>query len=131
MYEVHGWFALYDSTYESDREHEASLVAELGSQVRRLDWVSGHADVRVVNGSWCFSITSLSNHRSRRSAEIYQLVDWIAAHFPGAYGLLYERDDEPGLSGGTEAFTVRALARGRVSVHSDPSLSPIQPTIED
>jgi hypothetical protein len=131
VYEVHGWFALCDSTYQSDREHEATLAAELDSQVCQLDWGIDHTDLRVVNGSWVFTITSLTNHRSRRSAEIYQLVDWIAAHFPGAYGLLYERDDEPGLPAGTEAFTVRALARGRISVHNDPFLSPIQPTIED
>jgi len=67
VYDVHGWFALYDSTYQSDREHEATL----------------------------------------------------AAAFPGAYGLLDERDDEPGLPGGTEAFTVPTLARGRVAVHTD------------
>ena len=84
-----------------------------------------------MNGSWFLNITSMRNHQGQRVIEINELLQWIAVKFPGAYGLLYERDDEPGLPGGIPNFTVRVLARGQIVIREDPFLSPNQPTIED
>ena len=133
MYEIHGWFALHDSTYESDFEHERALVGQLQSEPARLELGSGNrvVDLRVLNGTHVLTTTGMSNHRAGVERDLYRLLDWIATHLPGAYGLLRERDDEPGLASGTNAFTVHVPARGQVSLREDPFLSPAQPIVED
>ncbi|BDP41120.1 hypothetical protein DAETH_10890 [Deinococcus aetherius] len=50
----------------------------------------------------------------------------VASEAPGSYGVMSWRDSER-----DDDFTVRVMARGRLSDHPDPFLSPVIPTVED
>lgn len=63
--------------------------------------------------------------------EMEDTIDFVRTRLPGSWGLLYERDDETTLPPGPNAFRVTVLARGELSVRSDPFLSPCIPVIED
>jgi Immunity protein 7 len=60
-----------------------------------------------------------------------ELLQFLAARLPGAYGLLYEHDDERTEPPGPNAFRVRVLARGMVTERADPFLSPLRPVVAD
>lgn len=91
---------------------------------RFISWGSG------FNGMHSFTVTGLRNHRKE---EVIDLFRWLAENGPGSYGLLHVCDDEDGERGADYAngFRVWRLARGRLTEHTDPFLSPRIPTVED
>jgi hypothetical protein len=51
--------------------------------------------------------------------------------FKGAYGLVYEYDEQAQTAEGRGVFTVNAIKRGRCEKLLDPFLSPTVPVVED
>jgi hypothetical protein len=128
MYEFHGWFALAESTEESDAGHLDARLDELRGQLAGLGWSTASARLELLNGEPFLALNGLINRMRDEAADVDRLLGWVARTLPGSYGLLYERADElpdPG------SFRVRVLARGGLVERPDPFLSPTRPTIED
>jgi hypothetical protein len=132
MYEVHGWFSLAESTEEADLGGLAKIVSELRQLVDGASLPSLEAAVLTVNGQPYLTLTGLVNRRRRvEGTFVDEVVEFVRSRLPGAWGLLYERDDEMPDPPGPNAFRVTVLAKGVLSVRADPFLSPNNPTIED
>ncbi|NEB82142.1 hypothetical protein G3I40_44075 [Streptomyces sp. SID14478] len=131
MYEFHGWFGIAESPEEADTGTLEEGLATLRARIGALDWSTGEAALRAHNGEWFVRADGLVNRRRDEADELDALIAFIAARFPGAWGLLYERSDDFPAPPGPGAFRVRVLARGEVTVRLDPFLSPTRPVIED
>ena len=127
-----GWANLRTTTYETDDAGSARLVSQFEEYVaaRFGDWFS--LEIHVSRGlNWagpCFTIMGCFNHRRE---EVIDLFRWVAENGPGSYGLLYVQDDEDPREAYENAFRVWRLARGTLTEHEDPFLSPRIPVIED
>lgn len=131
MYEFHGWFALAESTEESDTGTRAEGVADLEQRIAGIDWATGAVGLGALNGEYYLRVDGLMNRMRDEAEDLDALLLWIAERFPGSYGILYERSDEMPNPPGSGAFRVRRLARGRIDIAADPFLSPVNPVIED
>ncbi|RCV50380.1 Imm7 family immunity protein [Marinitenerispora sediminis] len=127
MFEYHGWVTVRESPADDDDGRLARIVEELGRRVELL--ASPHLlDLRWMNGEPFLHLGGFANHRAA-AVELLDLLAYVGAVAPGSYGLLHIRDDEdPGRE--NEVRVVR-LARGRLSEHTEPLLSPCVPTLED
>lgn len=132
MYEFHGWFEISESADESDLGTLTEGVEQLRAMIDALDWPTSAAILRVFNGAHVLNVDGLANRRRYEADELDTLLEHIGKRFPGTYGVLYERsDNDPAFPGGPNAFRVRVMARGQLTSHPDPFLSPNQPVIED
>jgi hypothetical protein len=131
MHEFHAWLGLADSTDESDDARVASAVAEVREFLGGVEWPSAQVDLRMVNGVYFVSATGYVNRRRMEGDQLDALVELVARLLPGSWGMIYERDDAMPDPPGPNAFRVRVLARGQITEHLDPFLSPCNPTIED
>ena len=132
MYEFHGWFEISESADESDLGTLAEGVQQLHGMIDALDWPTSAAILRVFNGAHVLNVDGLANRRRYEADELDALLEHIGKRFPGSYGVLYDRsDNDPAFPGGPNAFRVRVMARGQLTSHPDPFLSPTQPIIED
>jgi hypothetical protein len=131
MYEFHGWFRLGESTYDDDVPRLQQVVSEVEAILAGLSWTSARFHLGNLNGEYFLTMTGLPNRRRDEAAQVDALLALIAEKLPGSYGLLYEQDDEMPVPPGPNAFRVRVLARGRISLRLDPFLSPTIPTTED
>lgn len=131
MYELHGWFGLADSPYESDTGSLQPLLNELGTLLAGFELTNAHVALLPLNGAYFLTVTALTNHKDSRAEAIEQIVCFIYQRLPGSYSLLYEWNDETDDPPGHNAFRVRVITRGQVVDHTDPFLSPRCPTIED
>jgi hypothetical protein len=77
-------------------------------------------------------ITSVwfNGQRNHPRAGPLNLLRFIGEQAPGAYGVLFVRDDDDD-ERHLDEFRVWRLARGKVQEFCDPFLSPCVPTIED
>jgi hypothetical protein len=91
----------------------------------------GFVDFRWENGVPMLHVGGMPNHFGRQGQEVIDLFKYVARVAPGSYGLLLTYDDEDPDPRRRGAFRVLRLARGEVSEHADPFLSPVAPTIED
>ena len=82
------------------------------------------------NGMYSLTISGLRNHRRE---EVIDLFEWLAENSPACYGLLYVQDGEDWRRGADyqNDFRVWRLAKGQLTEHADPFLSPRIPTVED
>lgn len=131
MFEYHGWVTIRDATGDGD-EHRLQEAADLVR--RRLASAGksiGFVDFRWENGVPMLHVGGLPNHFGRQGQEVIELFKYVATVAPGSYGLLFTYDDEDPDARRTGTFRVLRLARGEVSEHVDPFLSPVVPTIED
>ncbi|MGC0416358.1 Imm7 family immunity protein [Embleya sp. AB8] len=131
VYEFHGWFGIAESTEESDAGSLARGVADLQVRISRIDWFSGEVRLEHFNGEYYLIADGLVNRRRDEARELTELLDHVAARFPGSWGLLYERSDDFVDPPGPGAFRVRVMARGVIQERLDPFLSPCRPVIED
>ncbi|MGW8885406.1 Imm7 family immunity protein [Streptomyces sp. NPDC055749] len=131
MYEFHGWFGVAESPEESDVGTLDSGIAELRTRVAGINWATGEVELKVHNGEFFVLANGLMNRRRDEAADLESLLQYIAARFPGSWGLLYERSSDMDVPPGQGAFRVRVMARGEINVRLDPFLSPVRPTIED
>lgn len=129
MYQFHGWFALSESTEEYDLGGLDDAVDRVRTRLAEDPPSGVVASVDVVNGSYFLTMTGSPNRK--RDSWVEETIDVVRTLLPGSWGLLYERDDETTLPPGPNAFRVTVLARGELSVRSDPFLSPCVPVVED
>lgn len=67
--------------------------------------------------------------RNHRGSPFWDMLEWIAEHGPGSYGLFYVNDDEESETSGN-VFRVHRIANGRVDELPDPFFGPIVPNLE-
>ena len=139
MYEFHGWVVLAYHTHDINQERQDEAVNKFRAFLRDLH-IEDFSMLCRLNGMDSFVITHMHNHLSEYVIDIYK---WIAENLPGSYGLLYIHDDEdfagsyqsykyedPTVDNSNKFFVYR-LARGQLTKHEDPFLSPYIPTVED
>lgn len=128
MFEFHGWASVSYHTHDTDRTLQDECWCAVEQHVRDLD--SELIRTLRYNGRDLLVVAGQHNHRAEYVVELFR---WLAEHAPGAYGLLYIRDDEDTSRGGDYSNVFRAwkLCRGTLSELDDPFLSPCIPTVED
>ncbi len=133
MFEVHGWATIRFTAENREREDEEELqdaaVERVKAHVYERRWsFNPWMDVRVLNGEAHFWVDGFRSHAGARD-ELLNTFRYIAQVAPGSYGLLYLQDDEDPKYG--NEFRVYVLARGALTEHADPFLSPFFPVVED
>ena len=126
MYEFHGWAVLWCG---GDDEQHARNVHRLETEFRAyLCEVAPEPTWRLFeqNVVTIYNISGIHNHPRNYVLESFQ---WIADRAPRSYGLLYLNDDEQ-TPDAAENFVAWRLAKGELTKHPDPFLSPRFPTIE-
>jgi hypothetical protein len=103
-------------------------VAELQELVAGSRWHDAVFELRSLNGGHFFTATGLINRRRAEGERLDLFLAIIARRLAGSHGLVYERDDE---MPGPYDYRVKVMARGQITEHPDPFLSPINPTVED
>ena len=85
---------------------------------------------RMNNHSGMLHFHSSRNHRGVKPTAI-ELLEWLAEHGPGSFGLAYLHDDEDVRDGTDHSneFRVWRLCGGSIEELSDPFLSPIVPNL--
>ena len=131
MHEFHAWIGLSESTAESDEGQLEEKVAELQDLVADSGWHDAVFEVKNLNGKYFLSANGFVNRRREEGDRLDLFLAIVARRLPGSYGLIYDRDDEMPDPPGPNAFRVRVLARGKITEHQDPFLSPCNPVIED
>jgi len=130
MIEFNGWVQLALSTDGEGEDNVTSAVQVFG---RIVDGIRCHATfpfIQARNGSYYLHVAGNANHNGLDWAETSELLEEVANRFPGAYGLVYLRDDEDS-QGNENAFVVYVVRRGTVECHLDSFLSPCNPVIEE
>jgi hypothetical protein len=128
MHEFHAWIELNESAQESDLGQLEDKVTELHELVADSRWHDAVFEIRSLNGGHFFTATGLINRRRAEGERLDLFLDVIARRLPGSHGLVYERDDE---MPAPYAYRVKVMARGQITEHPDPFLSPCNPVIED
>ena len=131
MHEFHAWIGLGESAFESDEGHLEEKLAQLHGLVADSVWHDAVFAVHSLNGGHFFTATGFINRQRDEGERLNLFLATIARRLPGSYGLIYERDDEMSPPYGPNAFRIRVLARGKITEHPDPFLSPCDPAIED
>lgn len=67
--------------------------------------------------------------RNHRSSPFWAMLEWIAAHGQGSYGIFYVNDDEESDISGN-VFRVHRIMNGHVDELPDPFFGPIVPNLE-
>lgn len=76
-------------------------------------------------------INAIPNHRRGEATDLNQLIDYVVSDFEGAYGIVYEFNEQTAATYGHGAFSVRVIKRGKCDIVLDPFLSPTIPVVED
>ncbi|GAB3213639.1 Imm7 family immunity protein [Marinactinospora thermotolerans] len=128
MFEYHGWITVRESaTGDDDEARLAGIAEELRRRVARAA-DPYLLDLRWMNGELFLHLGGNSN-RAAAASGVLDLFAHAGVVAPGSYGLLHVRDDEDPRHG--DEVRVFRLARGRVSAHTEPLLSPCVPALED
>lgn len=131
MHEFHAWVGLDESPEEGDPGGLEEMIRELRELVDDSTWHDAVFDIVNLNGQHFFRADGFVNRRRDEGDRLDEFLSVIAQKLPGAWGLIYERDDEMPSPPGPNGFRVRVLARGAISERLDPFLSPCNPVIED
>ena len=131
MYELHAWFGLAETASEGDVGGLGSAVDALQPILARFVPPQAIAEVRSLNGDYFLWVNGMQNRPRDLEGAIEDLLGALAERLPGSWGIVYDRSDEWFDRSLANAFRVRVLARGNVSVREDTFLSPVRPTIED
>ncbi|MFE6894061.1 Imm7 family immunity protein [Streptomyces sp. NPDC057694] len=126
MFEYHGWITVRQS---ADADSEESALPRIVDELRlHIDGLAAPylLDLRWMNGEPFLHIGGHANHRT--APHPVALYEHVAAVAPGSYGLLHIRDDED--PGHANQMRVVRLARGAVTHHTEPLLSPCVPELE-
>jgi len=135
MFEFHGWARVQYHTHDTDSILQDRCWDNLVEYVETIP----NELVSYNRYNMCNSVFVNGQH-NHRSEYVIELFQWIADNAPGAYGILYIRDDEDGLWGDKDPcrksdysneFRVWRLCRGTLQELDDPFLSPAIPTVED
>ncbi|MFF2617876.1 Imm7 family immunity protein [Kitasatospora sp. NPDC058046] len=129
MFEYHGWIKVLESAGADDEEYDDDRLHLIAGGIEERIREIGSPyllDLRWMNGEVFVHLGGFTNHRDARIPAFFREVGERA---PGSYGLLHVRDDED--PGRENEVLVHRMARGRVSEHADPLLSPCVPVLED
>jgi hypothetical protein len=129
MVEYHGWITLREASSETNEDRLVVIAALIQQEIERRNAQHRIIGMKVVNANYIMWFAGCTNHWSSDVDDIFELLRFVATQAPGSYGLLYLWDDED-LQYENE-FRVWKLAKGMLSQHADPFLSPCVPTIED
>ncbi|WP_030759009.1 MULTISPECIES: Imm7 family immunity protein [unclassified Streptomyces] len=126
MFEYHGWITVHESATDDDDPARQAEIVEVIQ--RRVDEIAGPylLDLRRMNGELFLHLGGFSNHRAPEILDLFRYVGTVA---PGSYGLLHVRDDEDPRH--ENEVRVLRLVRGSVTEHTESSLSPCSPVLED
>ncbi|MEW2506144.1 Imm7 family immunity protein [Amycolatopsis sp. NPDC047767] len=127
MFEYHGWISLR-STAEAVDDEPPLRLPEIRAAT---DELAGYAllDLQPLNGQYSIHLGGKPNHRGTHGPAILDLFRKVGRLAPGSYGLLHVHDDEDPLH--ADEFRVYRLARGVLTEHREPLLSPVITTLED
>lgn len=131
MFTFHGWFVIAETTYDYDIGGLDTIITNLRILLSQTTWPSGFAEIRPLNGIYYLYMGGNTNRPLGYHATHTTILQYLAVHAPGSYGLLYWQDDEDDSPPGNNNFHVRVLARGKIEHRFDPFLSPAVPMIED
>ena len=131
MYEFHGWIRLAESPSDIDEGGLDAKLALLQSAVAGLDWSNGRAEIMVAYGVDTLLVNAVPNRRRDEATDLAALIALVIEHFKGAYGIVYEYDEQTSTEYGRGVFSVRIIRRGRCDIALDPFLSPLVPIAED
>jgi hypothetical protein len=84
-----------------------------------------------MNGVYTLVINAIQNRRRSEANELHQLLTYVVKEFKGAYGLVYEYDEQLETSYGRGVYSVNVVKRGYCELALDPFLSPVIPVVED
>lgn len=132
MIEVHGWIVIRDCYSEKDEgvfDMETIIQNIQNSLDKILSIVDIEFSLRIKNGTYQISIFGNSNHLNSSHEYLFSFLNWIASYAIGSYGLIYILDDENEKN--PDNFVVYSLKKGRIYMHKDKFLSPINPEIEE
>lgn len=131
MFEFHGWFCIQDSTIESDFEQLRYGIGKIRSYLDQQNWGTALVDLRSLNGNSYLTLCGCTNRPTNHFELFDGLFKCFQEYAPGTYGLLYWHHHGDPNPPGINYFKVNVVAKGKVTQHLDPFLSPIVPTIED
>lgn len=130
MYSFHGWFGLAETTSEADVGGLDGALVDMRPLLEQFEPHRSQAEVRALNGQAFLLVNGLLNREVNEASTLDDLLSFLTVRLPGSFGLLYDRNDEWTDGEFARSFRVRVLARGAVTIRSDPFMSPWQPTIE-
>ena len=131
MYECNGWIKLSESTVEVDEGGMDEKCDKLRVTIKELTWSSGRVELLLLNGEYVLVINLNTNRKRSEVSELDSLLERVMNDFKGAYGVLYELNEQVNLEAGLGVYTVRVIKRGGEDIRLDPFLSPINPVVED
>jgi len=131
MYEFHGWIRLAESTSEVDEGLLKIKCEKLEKILSLLEWSSGKAELLLLNGNYTVVLNAIPNRRRGEARDLENLLKIIAQEFKGAYGVVYEYDEQTEVAYGHGVFSVNVIKRGGCQLLLDPFLSPVVPIAED
>lgn len=122
-----------DLVYAADRDLWARFRQWMASNEESFIKWDLHEQVNNHRGILLFCVS-----RNHRSSLVWDMIQWIAEHGCGSYGLFYAHDDEDqvgnshygrGINDFSNVFRVHRIANEEVTELPDPFLSPIVPTV--
>ncbi|MCP1619873.1 immunity protein 7 of polymorphic toxin system [Pseudomonas sp. SLBN-26] len=130
MYEFHGWIKLSESPSEMDEGGLDQKVKKFKNELSSFGWSSGRGEILLMNGVYTLVLNAIPNRRRTEAEDLQKIVDIVTKDFAGAYGLIYEYDEQASTEYGRGVFSVRVIKRGKCEVFLDPFLSPVIPVVE-
>lgn len=129
MFQFHGWATVHYHTHDTDSAQQDHCWRQL---VEHVATIPNELLIQLQRYNGCDSVHVAGQH-NHRAEYIIALFRWIADTAPGAYGLLYVRDDEDQSRDNdyTNRFRVWRLCRGQLTECDDSFLSPAIPIVED
>jgi hypothetical protein len=131
MYEFHGWIRLADSPSEIDEGALDDKTKILESMISSIEWVNGKIDLLTANGVHTLIMNAVPNRRRDEADDLATLLSFVVDNFKGAYGIVYEYDEQTRTEYGRGVFSVNVIKRGTCTRTLDPFLSPLVPVAED
>ncbi|MFT4099731.1 MAG: Imm7 family immunity protein [Burkholderiaceae bacterium] len=137
-----GWCVLRTSrsAYAHMSDADAIIIDEAIDEADARLWASFREWMAAKGSPWLLWTLheQHNNHqgmlqvylsRNHRASPFWDMLEWIAEHGPGSYGLFYVNDDEESEISGN-VFRVHRIMNGRVDELSDPFFGPIVPNLE-
>lgn len=130
MLDYYGRIVVLDSPGEGDDLALDAIATWLTGQLETLDQGADLLDARWIEGTQILTFGGLRDPRDSYFDDLLLVIQGLASRAPGSYGTIHYHDDDLNHPFKNE-FRVIAMARGRLTEHPDPFLSPVIPTVED
>ena len=131
MYEFHGWIKLAESPSEIDEGGLDKKIENLEKVLSKFEWLNGRCEIIAMNGTHVLVLNAALNRRRSEAENLSTVIKLIVNDFKGAYGIIYEYDEQVSLSYGRGIFCVKVIKRGFCETLLDPFLSPTIPVVEN